>query len=292
MKVEISEFVVEEGEVLRLADRPTLVEPFYEDKRDYKKTLERHLDDLKERQRMLYAQDRHSILLVFQGMDTAGKDGAIRHVMSGINPSGCQVFAFKKPSSLELDHDWMWRTTKRMPERGRIGIFNRSYYEEVLVVRVHPTILTDVQRIPRERVDLETVWTERFADIRNFEDFATRNGTTIVKFFLHVSKDEQRRRFLERIDRPEKRWKFVEADLRERGYWDDYQRAYEEAIAATSTAATPWYVIPADDKKNARLIVSSVVRHTLASLPLRFPEPDPGHGEFLTRARAALESEP
>lgn len=291
MEVDISEFIVCEGEPLQLSGRPTLVDPFYEDKKDYRRALAEQLDDLKERQRMLYAQDRHSILLVFQGMDTAGKDGAIRHVMSGVNPSGCQVFSFKRPTSLELDHDWMWRTSCRMPERGRIGIFNRSYYEEVLVVRVHPSILTDVQRIPLERLDMEHVWAERFSDIRNFEDYATRNGTTIVKFFLHVSKAEQRRRFIERIDRPEKRWKFVEADLRERGYWDDYQRAYEDALAATSTACCPWYVVPADDKKNARLIVSSVVRETLASLPLRFPEPPLDHGEFLARARSLLMDE-
>ena len=291
MKLDISRFVVREGAPFRLADRATEIDPLYESKKDYHKILEDQIEDVQERQRMLYAQDRHAVLLVFQGMDTAGKDGAIRHVMSGINPSGCQVFSFKRPSTEELDHNWMWRTTARMPERGRIGIFNRSYYEEVLVVRVHPSILTNAQRIPTANVDLDRVWDQRYSDIRNFEDYACRNGTTIVKFFLNVSKEEQKQRFLERIDTPEKQWKFVKSDLKERGYWDDYQRAYEDAIAATTTEAAPWYVVPADDKKNARLIVSEVLRSTLASLPLRYPEPGPDHGAFLAEAKAALEAE-
>ena len=291
MKLDISRFVVREGEALHLADRATLVDPLYKDKKHYRHLLEDQIEELQARQRMLYAQDRHALLLVFQGMDTAGKDGAIRHVLSGVNPSGCQVYSFKRPSSEELDHNWMWRTTLRMPERGRIGIFNRSYYEEVLVVRVHPSILTDTQRIPEASIDHDQVWDQRFSDIRNFEDYATRNGTKIVKLFLHVSKDEQKRRFLDRIDTPEKQWKFVESDLTERGYWGDYQDAYQDALAQTSTAATPWYVVPADDKKNARLIVSEVIRSALGQLPLAYPEPAPKHGEFLSRARTALESE-
>ncbi|MFT6397034.1 MAG: PPK2 family polyphosphate:nucleotide phosphotransferase [Bradymonadia bacterium] len=291
MKLDISKFAVSEGKKFKLRDRDTLIDPIYEGKKDYRRKLEDQITELRERQRMLYAQNQHSLLLIFQGMDTAGKDGAIRHVMSGVNPSGCQVFSFKRPSSEELDHNWMWRTTCRMPERGRIGVFNRSYYEEVLVVRVHPKILTEVQRIPAEEVDLDKIWDQRYRDIRNFEDYATRNGTTVVKIFLNVSKEEQKRRFIERIETPEKQWKFVEADLKERGYWDDYQQAYEDAIDETSTKKAPWYVVPADDKKNARLIVSEVVRSTLESLPLAYPEADPGHGAFLKSARAALEAE-
>lgn len=291
MKLDISKFAVSEGDAFKLRDRATKIDPVYEDKKDYHKLLEDQIEELRELQRVLYAQDRHALLLVFQGMDTAGKDGAIRHVMSGVNPSGCQVYSFKRPSSEELDHDWMWRTNCRMPERGRIGIFNRSYYEEVLVVRVHPKILTDVQRIPAKEVDLDKVWDERFRDIRHFEDYAQRNGTTIVKFFLHVSKDEQKRRFIERIETPEKQWKFVESDMKERGYWDDYQKAYQDALGETSTKKAPWYVIPADDKKNARLIVSEVVRSTLKSLPLSYPKPADDHDVFLKSAKAALEAE-
>ncbi len=291
MKLDIDTFTVPEGDKFKLKDRPTKIDAIYQSKNDYRELLQDQIEEVRERQRMLYAQDQHSLLMIFQGMDTAGKDGAIRHVMSGINPSGCQVYSFKRPSSEELDHNWMWRTTCRMPERGRIGIFNRSYYEEVLVVRVHPSILTDVQRIPKAEVDLDEVWDQRYRDIRHFEDYATRNGTTVIKFFLHVSKEEQKQRFLERIETPEKQWKFVKSDLKERGYWDDYQKAYEKALEETSTKRAPWYVIPADDKKNARLIVSEVLRKTLGKLPLAYPKPAPDHGEFLASAKVALEAE-
>lgn len=287
---DVDQFRVRPDQAFRLADRPTKIDDIYKKKSHYKKILASHRDELADLQRMLYAQDRHAILLVFQGMDTAGKDGAIRHVMSGVNPSGCQVFSFKKPSAEELDHDWMWRTNCRMPERGRIGIFNRSHYEEVLVVKVHPQILRG-QHIPKELLNEETVWEERYRDIVNFEDYASRNGTRIVKFFLHISQEEQRERFLERIDTPEKQWKFVESDLTERGYWEDYQRAYEDALGATSTARAPWYVIPGDDKKNARLIISRIVADTLQSLDMHYPEPGPDHAELLTRAKKQLLAE-
>lgn len=286
----VDSFRVIEGQPLSLADRPTCVAEAYESKKEYRKILEGQLAELKELQRVLYAQDKYSVLLVFQGMDTAGKDGAIRHVMSGVNPSGCQVYSFKKPSSEELDHDWMWRTTCRMPERGRIGIFNRSYYEEVLVVRVHPAILRG-QRIPAHLVDEGQIWRQRYRDIVHFEDYAARNGTVILKFFLHVSKEEQKQRFLARIEDPAKQWKFAEADIRERGYWDDYQRAYQDALAATSTVQAPWYVIPADDKKNARLAISRVLVDTLKRLDMRYPEPGPDHAELLARAKAQLLAE-
>ncbi len=222
-------------------------------------------------QRLHYASNRYALLLIFQGMDAAGKDGAIRHVMSGVNPQGCQVFSFKQPSAEELEHDFLWRTTRHLPERGRIGIFNRSYYEEVLVVRVHPEILSS-QRLPDELPDAETIWKDRYRSIVDLEEHLHRNGTRIIKFFLHLSKDEQRKRFLERIDEPEKNWKFSLADVRERKSWSLYMQAYEACLSATSTAIAPWYVVPADDKKNARLIVSQILLDTFHELEMAYPE--------------------
>jgi PPK2 family polyphosphate:nucleotide phosphotransferase len=222
-------------------------------------------------QRLHYASDRYALLLIFQGMDAGGKDGAIRHVMSGVNPQGCEVFSFKQPSAEELKHDFLWRTTCRLPERGRIGIFNRSYYEEVLVVRVHPEILRS-QGLPNELLDEKSIWKERYRSIVDLEEHLHRNGTRIIKFFLHLSKAEQRKRFLERIDEPDKNWKFSLADIHERKYWPHYMEAYEDCLNATSTHHAPWYVVPADDKDNARLIVSRIVLDALDGLNLAFPK--------------------
>lgn len=289
MKFDIDKLRVHGGH-LDLSSRPTRVDKLYADKAEYAARLQGNVEELAALQHVLYAQDMYSVLLIFQGMDTAGKDGVVRHVMSGINPTGCQVHGFQRPTDEELDHDWMWRTSCRLPERGRIGIFNRSYYEEVLVVRVHPSILR-AQRIPRRFVDEDRIWRERCADIVAFEDYLTRNGTVIIKFFLHISRDEQKKRFLERIDDPRKQWKFEEADIRERGHWDDYQQAYRDALAWTSTDDAPWYVVPSDDKKNARLMVSRVVIDTLSRLDMTYPEPGPEHAALLAAARARLVAE-
>ena len=241
-----------------------------EDKPKAKEALEWGVNVLAELQDKLYAQDRWSVLLIFQAMDAAGKDGAIKHVMSGINPQGCQVFSFKAPTSEDLDHDFLWRCIKCLPERGRIGIFNRSYYEETLVVRVHKEIL-EKQKLP-EKLVTKNIWDERFQDIRNFEKYLTRNGVIVRKFFLHVSNEEQKKRFLERIENPEKNWKFSSADAKERGYWDEYMNAYEDMIRNTATKDSPWYVVPADNKWFTRLVVSAAVIDSLASLGLEYPE--------------------
>jgi PPK2 family polyphosphate:nucleotide phosphotransferase len=237
---------------------------------------------------LLYASDTHAVLLVFQAMDAAGKDGTIRHVMSGVNPQGCQVFSFKKPSAEELDHNFLWRYMKRLPERGRIGIFNRSYYEDVLVVKVHPELLGG--QLPREKVG-KKFWEERYEDINTFERHLVRNGTVIIKFFLNVSKEEQKKRFLERLERPEKNWKFSAADLAERGYWDDYMKAYEDALSATSTEWAPWYVIPADHKWVARTVVADVITTTIQELDLEYPEVTPEQKKLLEEARKKLAAE-
>ena len=243
--------------------------------------------DLNQLQRVLAAGDRHAVLLVFQAMDAAGKDGTIRAVMQGVDPSGCQVFSFKKPSSLELDHDFLWRTTCRLPERGRIGIFNRSQYEEVLVVRVHPGIL-DAQKLP-DPVDLETIWDDRLRSIREQEEHLARNGTVILKFWLNVSKDEQRRRFLERLDDPSKNWKFEPRDVVERRHWDDYMQAYEEALNATSKPWAPWYAIPADDKPYMRARVAEIIIDALQGIGLQYPEPSAEEREEFEQMRKELE---
>ncbi|MET0047390.1 MAG: polyphosphate kinase 2 family protein [Sedimenticola sp.] len=267
---------------------PTLIEERPK-KKTLKDELEQEVERLHDLQRVFYAHDRHSLLLVFQAMDAAGKDSTIRAVMSGINPAGCQVFSFKKPTPKELDHDFLWRTTCCMPERGRIGIFNRSYYEEVLVVRVHPEYL-DYQQLP-ETLDLGNVWQERFESIRDMEKHMARNGTVILKFWLNVSREEQKQRFLSRLDEPEKNWKFAAGDVVERGHWDDYMHAYEEALNATSRSWAPWYAIPADDKPYMRLTVARIIRQTLESLALEYPGVDAKEKARFEEMRQLLESE-
>jgi PPK2 family polyphosphate:nucleotide phosphotransferase len=248
--------------------------------------LKRGVEMLADYQQMLYAQDRWSVLLIFQAMDAAGKDSAIKHVMSGVNPQGCQVYSFKAPTSEELDHTYLWRCMKALPERGRIGIFNRSYYEETLVVRVHPRIL-DSQKLPPALVTRD-IWRQRFEDIANFEKYLARNGVAICKFFLNVSKDEQKQRFLERLERPEKHWKFSESDVHERDHWDKYMRAYQDAIRHTAAPHAPWYVVPADRKWFTRLVVAAAVIDTLDSLDLHYPRVGPERVEELAAAREAL----
>jgi PPK2 family polyphosphate:nucleotide phosphotransferase len=257
-----------------------------EDKLAAQAMLKEGVEVLAELQDMLYAQDRWAVLLVFQAMDAAGKDSAIKHVMSGVNPQGCEVYSFKAPSSHELDHDYLWRCTRCLPERGRIGIFNRSYYEETLVVRVHPEFLAG-EKLPPELITKD-IWKERFQDIAGFERYATRNGIVIRKFFLHVSKDEQKKRFLERIDRPEKNWKFSATDVTEREHWDEYMKAYEDTIRNTATPEAPWYVVPADNKWFTRLVVAAAVIDAMASLNLAYPELDKQRRAELVEARAAL----
>jgi PPK2 family polyphosphate:nucleotide phosphotransferase len=290
MKFAVDRFRIREGEKLDLGKRPTLVDPIYESKDDYKKMLRQHVERLSDLQRMLYASNRYAVLLIFQAMDAAGKDGAIQHVMSGINPQGCQVFSFKHPSPTELQHDFLWRTTRDLPERGKIGIFNRSYYEEVLIVRVHKEILAN-EGLPDLPRDLDAVWKERYQSIAGLERHLHRNGTRIVKFFLHLSKEEQRKRFLDRIDEPKKNWKFSAADLQERTYWDKYREAYQDALRATSTEDSPWYAIPADDKKNARLFVSEVIVETLAGLKMSYPKVDAKRRRELLELRKQLAKE-
>ncbi|MBP6587533.1 MAG: polyphosphate kinase 2 family protein [Flavobacterium sp.] len=251
-----------------------------------KETLQIGVDALAAMQDILYAQDKWSLLIIFQAMDAAGKDGAIKHVMSGINPQGCQVSSFKAPSSEELDHDFLWRCQKHLPERGRIGIFNRSYYEEVLVVRVHEAILKG-QKLP-EKLVTKDIWEDRFQDIRNFEKYLNRNGTIVIKFFLNVSKEEQKERFIERIEDPEKNWKFSAGDVKERGYWNDYMHAYEELIKNTSTEKSPWYVIPADNKSYARIAIASAIIHALDEMELEYPTVSPEKIEELNAIKKVL----
>jgi PPK2 family polyphosphate:nucleotide phosphotransferase len=260
------------------------------DKGEANELLQRGTTWLAEEQDMLYAQDRWSLLLVFQAMDAAGKDSTIKHVMSGINPQGCQVYSFKQPSSEELDHDFMWRYVKNLPERGRIGIFNRSYYEEVLVVRVHPEILK-LQKLPEQLVS-KNIWDKRLADIAHFEDYATRQGTKVLKFFLNVSLKEQKKRFMQRLDEPEKNWKFSASDVRERGFWSDYMQAFEEAIRATAAKHAPWFVVPADNKWFTRLVVVAAVVEAMENLDLAYPKVDAAKEKELAGARAALSREP
>jgi len=273
MKIPTKSFRVRAGAKVRLRHQPTKVKPFYRSDEDYKKILSGHIHDLTARQSLLYAHNRYSLLLIFQAMDAAGKDGAIKHVMSGVNPQGCQVFSFKHPSAEELQHDFLWRTTRNLPERGRIGIFNRSYYEEVLVVKVHPEILQG-QALPEELTRDKKFWEQRYRSINHLEKHLYRNGTRILKFFLHVSKDEQRRRFLKRIEDPARNWKFSRFDLAERGFWKEYQDAYEDCLSATSTEHAPWFVVPADDKLNARIIISEIVLDAMKNLKMTYPAPD------------------
>jgi len=271
MKINSKDFRVQAGEKFTLRKWPTRVKPYYKSREHYQEILGKHIEQLSALQSLLYAYKRYSVLLIFQAMDAAGKDGAIKHVMSGVNPQGCEVFSFKQPSAEELEHDFLWRTTRRLPERGRIGIFNRSYYEEVLIVRVHPELLIS-EGLPEESHDDGTLWEERYRSIVNMEDHLFRNGTRIIKFFLHISEEEQRKRFLKRIDEPEKNWKFSLDDIKERKFWKQYMKAYGECMSATSTRNAPWYVVPADDKQNARLIISRIILDTLKELRMTYPK--------------------
>jgi len=287
MKIDTKSFRAREGHSVNLKQWPTRTKPLYKSKEHYATALAKHVEQLSERQTLLYANNRYSLLLIFQAMDAAGKDGTIKHVMSGVNPQGCQVFSFKHPSALELDHDFLWRTTRCLPERGNIGIFNRSYYEEVLVARVHPEIIA-AQKLPDVKPDAK-FWEDRFTSINDLEKHLYRNGTRIIKFFLHLSKEEQRQRFLARIDNADKNWKFTQSDIAERAFWKEYMVAYEECLSATSSRRAPWYIVPADDKENARLIVSQVVVDTLDALKLSYPKPAPDHKKQLLAIRKLLE---
>jgi PPK2 family polyphosphate:nucleotide phosphotransferase len=290
MSIKTREYQAAEGEAVDLKKWPTRVKPVYGSKKEYEALIAEHVRKLSDLQNVHYATARYAVLFIFQAMDAAGKDGTIRHVMSGVNPQGCQVFSFKQPSAEELAHDFLWRTTRCLPERGRIGIFNRSYYEEVLVVRVHPELL-EAQGIDAEAAAKEGFWEDRFKSIRQLEHHLDRSGTRVVKFFLHLSKEEQRERFLARIDDPEKNWKFSEADIRERRFWKGYRAAYEECIRRTSTSEAPWYIVPADDKETARLIVSQVAVETLEGLHLSYPTTPPSRRTELAAFRQMLERE-
>jgi PPK2 family polyphosphate:nucleotide phosphotransferase len=260
---------VREGKNVVLKKWPTKLKPYYKTDKQLKKLLQDRIEKMSDLQAVLYASNRYAVLLLFQAMDAAGKDSAIKHVMSGVNPQGCQVFSFKHPSAEELDHDFLWRTTRSLPERGRIGIFNRSYYEEVLIVKVHPELL-EAEGVP-DAARGQKLWKQRYRSICDLEAHLHRNGTRIVKFFLHLSKEEQRLRFLARIDEPDKNWKFSRGDVEERKFWKNYMNAYEDCLSATSTSESPWYVVPADDKKNARLIISQILLDTLRQLKLEYP---------------------
>ena len=279
-------FRVTNGRKFRLSDVRPNDTGGLKSKEEARKGLEKGIEHLADLQEKLYAQDQWGVLLIFQAMDAAGKDGAIAHVMSGVNPQGCQVYSFKAPSAEEIDHDFLWRTTRCLPERGRIGIFNRSYYEEMLVVRVHPEILAK-QRLPK-RVVTKRIWKERFEDVAAFERYLARNGFAIAKFFLHVSKKEQKARFLERLDQPEKNWKFALGDVNEREHWDDYMEAYEDVIRHTAAPHAPWYVVPADNKWYTRLVVARAIEETLLGLKLEFPAIDAAKKAELAKARRAL----
>jgi PPK2 family polyphosphate:nucleotide phosphotransferase len=285
----VEPFRVTDGKRFRLKDHDTDATRGIDSREKAEKLLVKGVERLADLQEKLYAQDRWAVLLVFQAMDAAGKDGAIEHVMSGVNPQGCQVYSFKAPTSEDLDHDYLWRTAKCLPERGRIGIFNRSYYEEVLIVRVHEEILRK-QKLPPKAVS-KRIWDERLEDIAAHERYLARNGVLILKFFLNVSKDEQKRRFLDRLERPEKNWKFSSADAKERRFWKDYMHAYEEAIRATATKHAPWYVVPADKKWFARLVVAAAVVEAMERLDLAFPEVTAAQKKELEIARRELEGE-
>lgn len=286
MKIDVEQFQVKAKENVTLKKRPADVAPFYHSKEQYQECLTEQIERLSALQGLLYANNSYAVLLIFQAMDAAGKDGVIKHVLSGINPQGCEVYSFKHPSAEELDHDFLWRSVRRLPERGRIGIFNRSYYEEVLIVRVHPEILAG-EGLPGQLVNGH-VWRDRFESIVNLEEHLHRNGTRIVKFFLHISKEEQRKRFIERIDNPEKNWKFDKADVEERKLWKQYMEAYQECLEATSRKNAPWYIVPADDKKNARLIVAQVLLNLLEELKMEYPETSEERRKELQEIRKEL----
>jgi PPK2 family polyphosphate:nucleotide phosphotransferase len=288
MRIQSTDYRVSPGTQVDLDKHPTAVRPSYRSKRQYRDLLSAHVKELGAQQELLYASDRYALLMIFQGMDAAGKDGAIAHVMSGVNPQGCRVVSFKQPSPSELKHDFLWRTVRELPERGQIGIFNRSYYEEVLIVRVHPETLR-AERLPEELMDDKGIWRDRYRSIVDLEQHLTRNGTCVVKFFLHLSKDEQRRRFIQRIETAEKNWKFSAADIAERQHWKQYMKAYEKCLSATSTHQAPWYIVPADDKPNARLIVSRIVLDTLEQFHLHFPKSSASRRRELRLLRKQLE---
>ncbi|MDE1831182.1 MAG: polyphosphate kinase 2 family protein [Thaumarchaeota archaeon] len=287
MKINSKDFRVKPGEKVRLNKWPTVVKPVYKSKDQYRQILGEHIKELSSLQNLLYAYNRYSILLIFQSMDAAGKDSSIKHVMSGINPQGCQVFSFKHPSANELEHDFLWREIRCLPERGKIGIFNRSHYEEVLIVRVHPDILDSEGVV--DKSNNKAVWQDRYRSIVDLENHLYRNGTRIIKFFLHISKEEQRKRFLKRIDDPKKNWKFSTADMAERKFWKQYMKAYEDCLTATSIPRSPWYVIPADDKENTHLIISQIVLDTLKKLKMSYPKMDAKRMQELRTIRKLLE---
>ena len=284
-KVDGKDFRVRENDKVDLKDWPTKIKPLYESKKQLKNLLDERIEAISDLQSLLYASNRYALLLIFQAMDAAGKDSAIKHVMSGINPQGCQVFSFKQPSQEELDHDFLWRTNRCLPERGRIGIFNRSYYEEVLIVRVHPELLSaqGYQEPPGDKF-----WRERYRSIRDLEAHLHRSSTRVVKFFLHLSKGEQRKRFLARIDEPDKNWKFNRGDIEERKHWKEYMKAYEACLSATSTRESPWYAVPADDKANTRLIISQIVLDTLKDLKMEYPTLNAAQRKELREMRKLL----
>jgi len=271
MKIKSNDFRVHPGARVKLVEWPTKLKPLCKSKKRYEKLLAAHVEALSALQQLHYASNRYALLLIFQGMDASGKDGAIRHVMSGVNPQGCEVFSFKQPTADELEHDFLWRTNRHLPERGRIGIFNRSYYEEVLVVKVHPEILHH-QGLPEALMDEKDIWKERYRSITDLEKHLHRNGTRVIKFFLHLSKNEQRKRFLERVDEPDKNWKFSLADIHERKYWKHYLQAFELCLTETTSQEAPWFVVPADDKRDARLIVSQIVLDTIENLRMTYPK--------------------
>ena len=290
MKIKSKDFQVPEGDEVDLDKWPTVVAPAYKSKKEYQDLLTEHVRQLSAQQQLLYASNSHAVLLIFQAMDAAGKDGAIKHVMSGVNPQGCQVFSFRHPSATELQHDFLWRSTRELPERGRIGIFNRSYYGEVLIVRGHPELL-QAEGLPDPPTADKSLWRERYRSIVNLERHLHDNGTRILKLFLHLSREEQRKRFLQRIDEPEKNWKFSLQDIEERKFWKQYMKAYEKCLGATSIPEAPWYVVPADDKQNARLIVSQIVLDTLKALKMTFPETSPERRQELQVLRERLAKE-
>jgi PPK2 family polyphosphate:nucleotide phosphotransferase len=288
MKIDSNDYRVEPGKKVKLDEWPTAGKAVAKSKEDYQELLDKHVSELSKLQQLHYASNKYALLILFQGMDGAGKDGAIRHVMSGVNPQGCEVYSFKQPSANELEHDFLWRTTRVLPERGRIGIFNRSYYEEVLVVRVHPEMLLN-EGLPEELRDEKNIWEQRYRSIVDLEDHLYRNGTRTVKVFLHLSKGEQRKRFLARIDDADKNWKFSAADIHERKFWKNYMEAYEDCLSATSTQHAPWYVVPADDKESARLIVSQIVLHSLNELKMAYPKTTDKRRRELESIREQLE---
>jgi PPK2 family polyphosphate:nucleotide phosphotransferase len=289
-KIDPDDFRVRSGKSVDLDKWPTQGKPVYSSQEEYEELLREHIEKLSELQNLLYADNHYALLLVFQAMDAAGKDSAVKHVMSGVNPQGCQVFSFKHPSTEELEHDFLWNASRRLPERGHIGIFNRSYYEEVLIVRVHREILSN-EDLPPELVDQKHFWRDRYRSIVNLEDHLHRNGTRVVKFFLHLSKEEQKKRFLKRIDDPQKNWKFSADDIKERKYWKQYMTAYEECLSATSTHTAPWYIVPADDKENTGLIISRIVLDALEGLKMAYPKTSPERRRELLAIRKQLTKE-